>query len=408
MKAKPSYDQLLRKVRELEAESAARRRVEAELQKALRFTESLLMAVPTPVFFKDAAGRYQGCNPAFTEIMGVTAEEMRGKTVYELWPSEHAVVYHEKDLEVMRKAEHQTYEFKVKDKDGNERPVIFNKDVFLNEDGEVAGLVGSFLDITERKMAEETLKKLNANLEAQVAERTAKASQRALQLQHLALELSNAEDKERQRIASLLHEDLQQYLVTIKLRLEVLADHIEPDSEPAANLRSIQTLLAESIQKTRHLSYELSPPRRLRNDLRAAIEWLARDVTYKHGIEVSTRFYLRKEPLDTRDCNSLLFRSIRELLLNVVKHSGVKSAGIEVREKDVELQVCVRDSGHGFDYAALKQQGVLKAGFGLFSIEERIDFLGGRMEIESAPGKGCCVTLRIPGCVRHESAQPGC
>lgn len=399
MDAKPSYDQLLQKVRELEAESAARKRVEAELQKALRFTESLLMAVPTPVFFKDAAGRYQGCNPAFTEIMGVTAEEMRGKTVHELWPSEHAEVYHEKDLEVMRKGEHQTYEFFVKDKDGLNRSVIFNKDVFFNEEGEVAGLVGSFLDITERKKSEEALRELNTNLEALVSERTAKANLRASQLQQLALELSNAEDRERHRIASLLHDDLQQHLAAIKLQLEMLVHRCGQEkirSDLVDALRMIHRLLEESIQKTRNLSLELSPPPLHRQNLPAVLNWLVREMKQKHGIDVSLQEDLKSTPDDARELNSLVFRSVRELLFNVLKHAGVKSAHIAVWEDGPHLCICVHDSGRGFDTTALENRKTLAQGFGLFSIAERIDFLGGRLEIESSPGKGCRVTMHLP------------
>jgi len=83
--------------------------------------------------------------------MGVTAQELRGKTVQELWPSEHAEVYHQKDLELMKYPTRQVYEFKVKDKNGTIRPVIFYKNVFLDEHDNVAGLVGGFVDITERK-----------------------------------------------------------------------------------------------------------------------------------------------------------------------------------------------------------------------------------------------------------------
>ncbi len=124
------------------------------LEQSSRFTEALLSAIPTPVFYKDKEGRYLGCNRAFSEVMGVTAEEITGKTVYELWPSEHAQVYHSKDLELMSNPARQIYEFKVRDKDELERPVIYVKDVFRDENDQVAGIVGAFLDITEHKKAE--------------------------------------------------------------------------------------------------------------------------------------------------------------------------------------------------------------------------------------------------------------
>jgi PAS domain S-box-containing protein len=139
-------------------EITERKKAEDELKRSINFTNALLDAIPTPVFYKDKEGRYQGCNRAFTEIMGKTAEEIRNKTVHQLWPSENADLYHQKDLELIHNPQHQVYEAATKDKDGNTRPVIFAKDVFFDEGGKVAGLVGSFLDITEQKQAQEILR----------------------------------------------------------------------------------------------------------------------------------------------------------------------------------------------------------------------------------------------------------
>lgn len=139
--------------------------LETQLQQAqssmgqqLRFVEALLAAIPTPVFFKDAQGRYLGCNDAFTEQMGVTAEELRGKAVHDLWPSELAETYHQRDLELLRHPERQVYEFQVRNKDGQLRDVVFAKGVFYDAEGQPAGLVGAYVDITERKQAEEALR----------------------------------------------------------------------------------------------------------------------------------------------------------------------------------------------------------------------------------------------------------
>jgi two-component system cell cycle sensor histidine kinase/response regulator CckA len=136
----------------------ARKQAELEMRKNANFTQSLLEAIPTPVFYKDIEGRYLGCNRAFTEIMGVAASEIQGKTAQELWPGKYAEVYHQKDLDLMQNPEHQVYEFEVIDKDNHTRPVIFAKDVFRDENGNVAGLLGAFLDITELKQAEEALR----------------------------------------------------------------------------------------------------------------------------------------------------------------------------------------------------------------------------------------------------------
>jgi len=157
MSEKPIYEELEQRVRELEKAESERKQAEEALRQNANFNEALLNAVPTPVFYKDRKGRYLGCNRAFMEIMGVTEEEIRGKTVNALWPSEHAKRYHRADLELMEHPEHQVYEFEVKDKDGAIRQVIFTKNVFWDTNGVVAGIVGAFVDITEQKILQAQL-----------------------------------------------------------------------------------------------------------------------------------------------------------------------------------------------------------------------------------------------------------
>ena len=133
------------------------RKGETVLKRNYQFTTALLKSIPTPVFFKDIDGRYLGCNEAFSQQMGVSSDDIKGKTVMELWPGELAEIYHYQDLQLIENHEYQIYESKIADKDSAFHDVIFAKDVFYDETGSVAGIIGAYVDITDRKLAEEKL-----------------------------------------------------------------------------------------------------------------------------------------------------------------------------------------------------------------------------------------------------------
>lgn len=133
MAEKPSYEALEKKVASLEKTAGKFDRMQREFKQTLNLLESLLSSIPTPVFYKDTRGRYMGCNPAFTEIMGVTGEQIRRKTVQDLWSGEQAGMDHQKDLELMESSSCQVYESEVKDKHGKIRPVIYYKNIFRDE-----------------------------------------------------------------------------------------------------------------------------------------------------------------------------------------------------------------------------------------------------------------------------------
>jgi PAS domain S-box-containing protein/putative nucleotidyltransferase with HDIG domain len=136
----------------------ARRRAEESLKNQMHFTETLLETIPSPVFYKDASGRYLGCNRAFEEFWGKRREEVIGKDVYEMGPKEVADKYAEMDQELFERPGRQIYEWQVRAADGSQKEVVFHKASFLDAAGKVGGLIGVILDITDRKRAEEALK----------------------------------------------------------------------------------------------------------------------------------------------------------------------------------------------------------------------------------------------------------
>jgi PAS domain S-box-containing protein len=139
------------------------RETHAELSRNFRFTEVLLDAIPIPLFYKDSQLRFLGCNRAFTEVMGIPHEAIQGKSTSDLWP-DLASAYEENDILLLRGETRCTYEAKVRDKDGVLREVIFAKQVFFDERNRTDGIIGSFVDITERIRSEKESQRLRTLL----------------------------------------------------------------------------------------------------------------------------------------------------------------------------------------------------------------------------------------------------
>ena len=147
------------------------------LQRQLRFTESLLQTIPLAVFYKDLQGRYLGCNEEFTRIMGLSSEEICGKTAFDLWPGELSCIYHQRDMELLQSQDQQSYEFLVNSCSGDNLDVVYHKNVFTDEHGLPAGIIGTFLDITQRKQMEQALEELHKTLEKRIDRRTEELSE---------------------------------------------------------------------------------------------------------------------------------------------------------------------------------------------------------------------------------------
>lgn len=152
---KPEY------VLEFAEDITDRERLDSRLREHLSFLEQLLDAMPAPIFFKDTEGRYLGANAAFEQYLGKPRAEIVGRTVFELSPGALAYTYHRADCELLASGGSQIYETRVCNADGNEREVMFHKAVFHASSGEAGGIVGMFLDITERKNAEQRITQLN-------------------------------------------------------------------------------------------------------------------------------------------------------------------------------------------------------------------------------------------------------
>jgi PAS domain S-box-containing protein len=239
-------------------------------------------------------------------------------------------------------------------------------------------------DITDRHLAEQQIRAANAALE-----------RRGAQLARLAAELTLAEQRERHRLADLLHDHLQQLLSAARLHAD-LALRPLAGAEPSVTnpLQQVRALLAEAIEATRTLTVDLSPPVLYEIGLQAALAGLAERFGQRHRLSVRLDLDPAAEPAD-ENRRVLLYQSVQELLFNVAKHADASVATVHMAVEGVERRIVidVADNGCGFDPALAEREA---GGFGLFSIRARLEQLGGRMRIRSAPGDGTVVRLIVP------------
>ncbi|MFB3788692.1 MAG: two-component regulator propeller domain-containing protein [bacterium] len=237
------------------------------------------------------------------------------------------------------------------------------------------------------------------NLERLVAERTihlreahAQLLQYQQQLQSFASEMSLIEERDRRQIAGELHDRIGHGLAACQMLIQTIQrNHHSP--ETTALLQKTLAMLEQTIQDARTLTFEISPPVLYELGLEPALEWLAEQMEREHGMRVELRDDNQYKPL-TEDARGVLFRAVRELLFNVRKHAKTSRAAVDVRWTGSQVRVTVTDHGAGFDFQALSTKQ--KHSFGLFSIRERIEYLGGRFECHSRPGEGTRIVLELP------------
>ena len=247
--------------------------------------------------------------------------------------------------------------------------------------------IRSAIEIRRRQYEVRDLLEDARNLNEQLQRRTT-------QLRRLSLQIGDAEEQERRRLAVYVHDDLQQILAGIKFHLDVTRLQVDDPQELDAGLERIGTLVRDAIAGTRALAHELSPAALHRNGLPAALNWLAEHVHTLHGLRVEVS-NLAGEPNLDGSVAIFLFRAAQELLLNVSKHALTDYAEIRLQREGAGIRLEVADRGRGFDATEFDDVDAPPS-FGLFSIRERAELLGGTTRIDSVAGEGTTVTLFMP------------
>jgi len=338
--------------------------------RSLQLFRSLIEKLDDAIFIIDAErGQVLDVNEKACVSTGYDRVDLQGMNISSLVCLPEGFFWRDQ-VERVRKSGAEVREFPQMRKDGSVFPAEISLKFVAQED--CTYIVAAARDITGRKQGEKNLLRYQE------------------QLRNLASKLSRAEEQERRRIAVGLHDQIGQPLSVIKMKLGRMQ---QANSQNAEDFSEIREFLDRAIQETRSLTFELSPPILHELGLKAALEWLGEQFARLHGLHCHLVDEDGEPKPVSEELRMVLFRSIRELLVNIVKHARTSQAWISMQRGKNRLRIEVRDQGAGF---LADEAMATRDGFGLFNIRERLAHFGGSLAIDSSPGRGTAVVLHVP------------
>jgi PAS domain S-box-containing protein len=351
----------------------------------------------------DMAGNIISFNEIYCQMLGYSQEELARLTYRDLTPERwHAFEEEIVREQVLARGFSNIYEKEYRRKDGTVFPVELRTILWRDPAGRPQAMWALIRDITDRKRTEAALREnekqlqfLNESLEQKVEEKTS-------ELRQLASELTRAEQRERNRISHILHDDLQQRIYAIQMQLSFLRQELRAENEAAQREAvNIDRELDDVLKISRNLSIDLSPPILRGEGLTQAISWLASKMGQQYGMPINI---LADESFTISDdeLHVLLFNCVRELLFNVVKHAEASHADVSLQWSGSILCIEVSDDGTGFlvsvPGAEDREIGEedLQPSYGHSTIRHQLSLYGGRMEIHSRTSAGTRIVLSVP------------
>lgn len=356
----------------------ARKKAENEIVDARDFLENIFRTSVDGIMATDRKGNITMVNTAVEEILGYSKDELVGKnaTELDLRRSDYNKRGKEFFTTVMEKGFIKEFEYIWMKKDRTEVDVELNAATLKDRKGEFSGVVSGVRDITERKRTEKMLKEYQN------------------QLRSLASQLTLTEERARRRIATDLHDRIGQALAMTKIHLGSLRKSLS-SSDLGEDVDKIRNLIEQTIQDTRSLIFDLCPPFLYELGFEKALEWLLENIEEQHGIHTLFQDNGISKPLDD-DMRILLYQTVRELLMNVVKHAHAKKVRVSSEGDGGHIKIRVEDDGIGFDTSKIDARLGIPYGFGLFRIMERLHYLDGEVRFESKPNVGTKVSVVVP------------
>jgi PAS domain S-box-containing protein len=362
-----------------------------KLRRAEERFRQVVEAAPTGMLMVGRDGAIVMVNAEVEKLFGYRRDELLGQRV-EMLVAKRSLSVHSADRDRFfampeRHATGPGRDLYGQRKDGSEFPVEIRLGPLQTAQGMF--VLESIIDLSERRRAEESLR----------------ASQR--ELRSLSGRLLDAQEDERRRIARELHDDINQELAFVAVEMDRLGQSAPgAESSTAERVQKLSSHVKELSSAVHDLSHQLHPSKLEQLGLVSAVKALCTELKYHHGLEVS--FTPHDVPIAIPEAAALcLYRIVQEALRNVIRHSGTKRAVIALSGSPDGIRLRIADEGFGFDATSDRGNG----GLGLVSMRERLYLVGGQMVIESRPGGGTRIDVRVPlkglaEPARTESAAP--
>jgi signal transduction histidine kinase len=368
-------------------------------------TVSLIIEIDFPIAICWGRELITIYNDAYHPLLGNKPEAL-GQPFLEIWPEAEKIIA----PQINRALNGQPVYFENAEftlmRNGKPEKAWFDYTFSPIRDAEdnIRGAIILVVEVTAKIRAQEELKQINETLEKRVKKRTAALEEYKNHLRILTYALNKAEEQERRRLARVLHDHLGQLLDLSVIKLDQLKNEVFRDNAQS-KIAELKEIILMTNKYTRELVHELNPPHIFEEDnLVELLRWIAKRMK-KYGLEITVKDDGEPASLNV-EVHKILYESVRELFFNIVKHANVEKAKLTIRNLENQVEIIVEDAGKGFEMNGNKPIPTNRGGFGLFNVRERMDMLGGSLEIDSEPGKGTKAILYAPLNSNNGTAPP--